>query len=78
MGHLAKTPTLPIAEDLLHDLRNGLAGVHGAIRIVRDGMHESTEREILSIVVGRLERLSVRLLEESAPSDDMARPNIVD
>ena len=48
-------------EDLVHDLRNGLAGVEGAIRIVRDAMSERSERDILSAAIARIDGLNQRL-----------------
>ena len=58
MIQLSSTSTQSVTDDLMHDLCNGLAGVHGALRVLRDTMNESTEREVLSAVLSRIERMN--------------------
>jgi signal transduction histidine kinase len=48
--------------DIVHELRNGLAGVRGAVQVVRDPMHEGMEREILAEVLQRLDHMDRVLL----------------
>ena len=64
MGPLVspQSPAIP-DDDLLHELRNGLTGIHGAVLVVRDGLDEGKEREVLTRVISRIERMSVRLRE---------------
>lgn len=47
----------PRVATLLHDLRNPLAGVRGAVQIVRDRSPESPERDILGEVLVRLDEM---------------------
>lgn len=49
--------------DAVHELRNGLAGVRGAIQVVRDPMPEGMEREILAEVLQRLDLMDRLLLQ---------------
>ena len=48
--------------DIVHELRNGLAGVRGAIQVVREPMPEGMEREILAEVLQRLDDMDRVLL----------------
>ena len=57
--------------DAVHELRNGLAGVRGAVQVVRDPMPEGMEREILAEVLQRLDRMD-RLLLQLASADSTA------
>ena len=51
-------------EMTVHDLRNALAGVRGAIQIVREPMlAASMEREILGEVLARLDQMDERLVQ---------------
>jgi signal transduction histidine kinase len=54
--------------DAVHELRNGLAGVRGAVQVVRDPMPEGMEREILAEVLQRLDHMD-RLLLQLASTD---------
>ena len=42
---------------LKHELRNGLAGVRGAIEIVQGKLGKGAEQELLRVAVSRLEQL---------------------
>ncbi len=54
-------------EQTVHDLRNALAGVRGAVQIVRDPMvAESMEREILGEVLDRFDFMDELLLRFAA------------
>jgi nitrogen-specific signal transduction histidine kinase len=54
-------------EQTVHDLRNALAGVRGAVQIVRDPMAaESMEREILGEVLDRFDHMDELLLRFAA------------
>ena len=54
-------------EQTVHDLRNALAGVRGAIQIVREPMREaSMEREILGEVLDRFDYMDELLLRLAA------------
>jgi signal transduction histidine kinase len=57
--------------DAVHELRNGLAGVRGAVQVVREPMPEGMEREILAEVLQRLDHMDRLLLQlastESTP-----------
>jgi nitrogen-specific signal transduction histidine kinase len=57
--------------DAVHELRNGLAGVRGAVQVVRDPMPEGMEREILAEVMQRLDHMD-RLLLLLASADSTA------
>ena len=56
--------------DLAHDLRNGLAGVRGAVQIVRDSLASSPERDVLSAALARLDRIDVQLRQLLAEEGD--------
>jgi nitrogen-specific signal transduction histidine kinase len=51
-----------VLADVVHELRNGLAGVRGAVQVVREPMPEGMEREILAEVLQRLDRMDQVLL----------------
>jgi nitrogen-specific signal transduction histidine kinase len=51
------------AQDFAHDFRNGLAGVRGAVQIVRDALGSCPERDILGAALARLDRIDRRLRE---------------
>jgi nitrogen-specific signal transduction histidine kinase len=71
MGRLAKSQTLSAADDeLLHELRNGLAGVHGAIQVLCEMAPDGEERQILAGIVARIERLNERLHEATCDADE--------
>jgi nitrogen-specific signal transduction histidine kinase len=54
-------------EQTVHDLRNALAGVRGAIQIVREPMRQaSMEREILGEVLDRFDHMDELLLRLAA------------
>jgi len=61
-GHDQPAQPAPIT-DTVHELRNGLAGVRGAVQVVRDPMSEGMEREILGEVLDRIDHLDRLLLE---------------
>jgi nitrogen-specific signal transduction histidine kinase len=72
MGFPVPPQSPSVAEDeLLHELRNGLTGIHGAVLVVRDGLDEGKEREVLTRVISRIERLNIRLRDATrlAPSE---------
>jgi signal transduction histidine kinase len=52
--------------DVVHELRNGLAGVRGAVQVVREPMAEGMEREILAEVLQRLDHMDRVLLQLAA------------
>jgi nitrogen-specific signal transduction histidine kinase len=52
-----------VLSDVVHELRNGLAGVRGAVQVVRDPMPEGMEREILAEVLQRLDLMDQVLLQ---------------
>ncbi len=52
--------------DIVHELRNGLAGVRGAVQVVREPMPEGMEREILAEVLQRLDHMARVLLRLAA------------
>jgi nitrogen-specific signal transduction histidine kinase len=54
-------------EKTVHDLRNALAGVRGAVQIVREPMVDGTmEREILGEVLARVDDMDAMLLALAA------------
>ena len=55
------TEPAPIT-DAVHELRNALAGVRGAVQVVRDPMSEGMEREILGEVLDRIDHMDRLLL----------------
>jgi nitrogen-specific signal transduction histidine kinase len=57
-----------VISDAVHELRNGLAGVRGAVQVVRDPLPEGMEREILAEVLQRLDHMD-RLLLQLASAD---------
>jgi signal transduction histidine kinase len=61
-GHERRHGVIVIA-DAVHELRNGLAGVRGAVQVVRDPMPEGMEREILAEVLQRLDLMDQVLLQ---------------
>jgi nitrogen-specific signal transduction histidine kinase len=56
----------PVHDDLVHEICNGLAGMHGAVQIVHDRLPSGVEREILSRVISRMEELS-KWVHEAKP-----------
>jgi hypothetical protein len=50
-----------VDDDLIHDVRNGLAGVYAAMCIVRDAMHHGNERDLLTAAIRRMDGLNRRL-----------------
>jgi signal transduction histidine kinase len=54
--------------DAVHELRNVLAGVRGAIQVVREPMAQGMEREILAEVLERLDHMDRLLLGFAAQS----------
>jgi signal transduction histidine kinase len=61
-GPSRRQPAEVIA-DVVHELRNGLAGVRGAVQVVREPMAEGMEREILAEVLQRLDHMDRVLLQ---------------
>jgi hypothetical protein len=61
---VALASTQSTVDDLIHDVRNGLAGVHAAIRIVRDSLMSCDERDILNAAMSRIDDLSRQLIQE--------------
>jgi nitrogen-specific signal transduction histidine kinase len=59
--------------DVVHELRNGLAGVRGAVQVVRDPMPEGMEREILAEVLQRLDLMDGLLLQFASAEDAAER-----
>jgi nitrogen-specific signal transduction histidine kinase len=64
----ARAPRQPVASeaahsDFAHDFRNGLAGVRGAVQIVRDALGSCPERDILGAALARLDRIDRQLRE---------------
>jgi signal transduction histidine kinase len=55
-----------VIADVVHELRNGLAGVRGAVQVVREPMAEGMEREILAEVLQRLDHMDRVLLQLAA------------
>jgi nitrogen-specific signal transduction histidine kinase len=67
------------AQDFAHDFRNGLAGVRGAVQIVRDALGSCPERDILGAALARLDRIDRRLREmliEEAESSCNSRSGV--
>jgi nitrogen-specific signal transduction histidine kinase len=61
---MPQQPSASAIEMTVHDLRNALAGVRGAIQIVREPMlPTSMEREILGEVLARLDQMDERLVQ---------------
>lgn len=52
--------------DTVHALRNGLAGVRGAVQVVREPMAPGMEREILGEVLQRLDDMDRLVLALAA------------
>lgn len=59
--------------DTVHELRNALAGVRGAVQVVREPMAEGMEREILAEVMQRLDDMD-RILVQLAFDRSKAEP----
>jgi nitrogen-specific signal transduction histidine kinase len=61
-------------DQTVHDLRNALAGVRGAVQIVREPMvATSMEREILGEVLTRVDQMDELLLRLAAASKEAAK-----
>jgi nitrogen-specific signal transduction histidine kinase len=58
----AQQPGTEALADAVHELRNVLAGVRGAIQVVREPMAQGMEREILAEVIDRLDHMDRLLL----------------
>jgi nitrogen-specific signal transduction histidine kinase len=52
-----------LGDELTHEFRNGLAGVRGAVQIVRDALGSCPERDILTAAIARLDRIDRQLRE---------------
>lgn len=61
-----------VIADVVHELRNGLAGVRGAVQVVREPMAEGMEREILAEVLQRLDHMD-RVLLQLASAESVER-----
>ena len=59
--------------DIAHDFRNGLAGVRGAVQIVRDALGSCPERDILGAALARLDRIDRQLRELLIEEAESAR-----
>jgi nitrogen-specific signal transduction histidine kinase len=62
----ANRPLDMVISDAVHELRNGLAGVRGAVQVVREPMPNGMEREILAEVLQRLDHMDRVLLALAA------------
>ena len=58
----AQQPGPEALADAVHELRNVLAGVRGAIQVVREPMPQGMEREILAEVLDRLDHMDGLIL----------------
>lgn len=62
-----------VLADVVHELRNGLAGVRGAVQVVREPMVEGMEREILAEVLQRLDQMDRVLLQLASAETPLER-----
>jgi nitrogen-specific signal transduction histidine kinase len=57
-----------LVADVVHGLRNGLAGVRGAVQVVREPMPAGMERDILAEVLQRIDELDRLVLALASTS----------